>query len=215
MSKNDIAIIGMSGRFPGAKNIEQYWDNLCSGAETISHFSIEELVSLGEDKNTVSASDYVRAKGSIDGVEYFDEKFFSVSPRDAQTMDPQHRIFLECVWEALEDSGYHSEEQAGRIGIISGVSGFGLDNYYQKNLVDNEIVKESISDYQININNGSDFLSTRVSYKFNFTGPSFTVQSGCSTSLLAISQACQNLLDYQCDMAIAGAVAIDMPVKTG
>ncbi|APJ03118.1 type I polyketide synthase [Silvanigrella aquatica] len=212
---NSIAIIGMAGRFPGAKNINEFWENLCLGKESISTFSLEELLNNGVSTELLENENYVRAKGYLEGAELFDANFFNISPREAETMDPQHRVFLECAWEALENAGYYSENEAGRISVIAGVSGLGSNSYYQQNLAQNEEVKKHVSNYQLNINNGSDFFSTRVSYKLNFTGPSYTIQSGCSTSLLAIAQACQNLITYQCDVALAGAATIEMPIKTG
>ncbi len=212
---NSIAIIGMACRFPGAKNINEYWDNLCLGKETISFFTREELEKYGISPELLNLTEYVRAKGCVDRAEFFDAAFFGISPREAQTMDPQHRIFLECAWEALENSGYCSEDEAGRISIIAGVSGLSANSYYQLHLSTNDEIKKIVGAYQLNINNGSDFLSTRASYKFNFTGPSYTIQAGCSTSLIAISQACQNLLNYQCDMAVAGAVTLELPLKSG
>lgn len=213
--KTAIAIIGMSCRFPGAKNIDEYWSNLCQGKESITFFSDEELIQCGISPDLLAMPNYIKAKGYLDRAEFFDAEFFGTSPIDAQTMDPQHRIFLEAVWEALENSGYYTEEQAGKISVIAGVSGLSSNGYYQRNLANNVEINKTVGAYQLNINNGSDFLSTRAAYKFNFTGPSYTVQAGCSTSLIAISQACQSLLNYQCDMAIAGAVTLDSPLKSG
>lgn len=213
--KEDIAIIGMSCRFPGANNVDEFWNNLISGKESISFFSREELEESGISAELLDMPNYVRAKGCLDKAELFDASFFGISPRDAQTMDPQHKVFLECCWEALENAGYWSENEAGRVSIIAGTSGFNIDSYFQHHLSTNESIKQSIGDYQLNLNNGSDFVSTRASYKFNFTGPSYTLQAGCSTSLIAVSQACQSLLNYQCDTAVVGAVAISLPIRTG
>ncbi len=212
---HEIAIIGMGCRFPGAKTIQAFWENLIQGQETIRFFSDQELIKEGILPDLLDNPDYVKAKGSLDDVPYFDAAFFGISPRDAETMDPQHRFFLTCCWEALENAGYCTEEKVGRISIFAGTSGFNLNSYYLQNLLNNQDIETSVSPFQLNLNNGSDFLSTRAAYKFNFTGPSYTIQAGCSTSLIAVSEGCQSLINYQSDMVLAGAATIDMPVQSG
>ncbi len=212
---NEIAIIGMACRFPGASTVDEYWNNLVEGRETIRFFTHEELLAAGIAPTELSNPNYVTAKGALKDAPLFDAAFFGISPRDAETMDPQHRLFLMCCWEALEHAGYCSEETAGRISIFAGSSGLSLNSYYLRHLKDNQEVDASVGTFQLNLNNGSDFLSTRAAYKFNFTGPSYSIQSGCSTSLVAISEGCQSLLNYQSDMVIAGAAHIDMPLEAG
>jgi acyl transferase domain-containing protein/thioesterase domain-containing protein len=209
----DIAIIGMSGRFPKARNIDEFWQNLQAGKECISFFSDEELLSSGVEATLISNPNYVRAKGILDDVDLFDASFFGLSPREAETIDPQQRLFLECAWEALEDSGYDSHSYDGWIGVYAGVS---FSSYLIRNLLQRSLNGDSgLDSYQNFIGNDKDFISTRVSYKLNLRGPSVTIQTACSTSLVNIVLACQSLLSYQCDIALAGGVSISVPHKVG
>ncbi|MEH2121102.1 SDR family NAD(P)-dependent oxidoreductase [Nostoc sp.] len=205
-----IAIVGMAGRFPGAKNIEEFWQNLQSGVESISLFTDEEVISDGIDLNILSDRNYVKASAILKDIDLFDALFFSFNPKEAEITDPQHRIFLECACVALENAGYDSNKSDSRIGVYAGAS---LNNYYSLDL--NRDRLGSAQCYQTVIGNDKDFLTTRVSYKLNLTGPSITVQTACSTSLVATTLACQSLLNYQCDMALAGGVSIHVPQKTG
>ncbi|MDZ8136603.1 MAG: SDR family oxidoreductase [Nostoc sp. DedQUE04] len=204
----DIAIIGMVGRFPGAKNIDEYWQNLRNGIESITFFSDEELQKLGIEATVLSDPDYIKAKPIIEDIELFDASFFGFNPREAEVIDPQHRLFLESAWEALENAGYANAE--GSIGVYAGSS----ISAYLFNLYSNPDVVESAGQLLI-IGNDKDHLSTRVSYKLNLKGPSCTIQTACSTSLVAIHIACQNLLNSECDMALAGGVSINLPHKSG
>ncbi len=204
-----IAIIGLSGRFPGANNIEEFWQNLQAGIESISEFTEEELKASGIDVHSLEDPHYVKRSGILDNIEYFDAGFFDLTPKEAELTDPQHRLFLECAWEALESAGYDSHQCDSRIGVYGGSS---LNNYLSFNPKDAVGTAQS---YQKLIGNDKDFLTTRVSYKLNLTGPSLTVQTACSTSLVAVNLACQSLINYQCDMALAGGVSIRVPQKTG
>ncbi|MEW6735520.1 MAG: condensation domain-containing protein, partial [Acidobacteriota bacterium] len=208
----EIAIIGLSGRFPGANNVDEFWRNLCNGVESISFFSDEELASAGIDPVTLNDPNYVKAAGMLTGIELFDALFFGFSPREAEIMDPQHRLFLECAWEALEDAGYNSENYPGRIGVYAGA---GMNTYLLFNLYPNPELVRSIGNFQTMIGNDKDFLPTRVSYKLDLRGPSVSVQTACSTSLSAICLACQSLLSYQSDMVLAGGVSLRLPAKAG
>ncbi|MBD2166646.1 SDR family NAD(P)-dependent oxidoreductase [Calothrix membranacea FACHB-236] len=205
-----IAIIGISGRFPGANNIEQFWHNLQAGIESISHFTDEELLSAGVNPSCFNDSNYVKASGVLKDIDLFDAGFFDFNPKEAEITDPQHRIFLECAWSALESAGYDSNRCESRIGVYAGAS---LNNYLSFDLNNDQV--GSAQSYQKLIGNDKDFLSTRVSYKLNLTGPSLTVQTACSTSLVAVTLACQSLMNYQCDMALAGGVSIRVPHQTG
>lgn len=205
-----IAIIGMSGRFPGAKNIEQFWQNLKDGVESISVFSEEELICAGVDPALLTEPNYVKSGGVLEDIDLFDAGLFDLNPREAEITDPQHRLFLESAWEALENAGYNSQRCNSRIGVYAGAS---LSNYRSFDF--NSDRYGSATSYQTLIGNDKDFLTTRVSYKLNLKGPSITVQTACSTSLVAVSLACQSLLNYQCDMALAGGVSIHTPQKTG
>ncbi|MEG4344557.1 beta-ketoacyl synthase N-terminal-like domain-containing protein [Microcoleus sp. A003_D6] len=208
-----IAIIGMAGRFPGAKSVEEFWENLRDGVESISFFSEQELVSLGIDESVLRDQRYVKARAVLEDIELFDASFFGFNPREAEITDPQHRFFLESAWQALENAGYNSETYEGSIGVYAGAGSF--NTYFLNNLYPNRQLREALGDFQLAIANEKDFLSTRVSYKLNLKGPSITVQTACSTSLVAISMACQSLLNYQCDMALAGGVSIGVNQKTG
>ncbi|MEW6733019.1 MAG: amino acid adenylation domain-containing protein [Acidobacteriota bacterium] len=211
-SLRDIAIIGMVGRFPGANNIEKFWQNLHDGVESISFFTEQELVEAGLDPLVLSKPNYVRAKGLLNNIELFDASFFGFIPREAELMDPQHRIFLEVAWEALENAGYDSETYDGRIGIFAGAS---LSSYFLVNLSSNIELLRAIGSQQLSMENDKDHLTTRVSYKLNLKGPSVNVQTSCSTSLVAVHLACQNLLNYESDIALAGGVSLDLPNKEG
>ncbi|HEV7473361.1 MAG TPA: beta-ketoacyl synthase N-terminal-like domain-containing protein [Pyrinomonadaceae bacterium] len=211
-SLNGIAIIGLAGRFPGARNVEEFWANLRGGVESISFFTDEELLKAGVSQTQLSDPRYVKAKGSIEGAEMFDAWLFGFSPREAEIMDPQHRLFMECAWEALESAGYNSERYGGAIGVFAGGS---MNSYFLENLLSNPQLLASIGVFQAIIGNDKDFLPTQVSYKLNLKGPSVNVQTSCSTSLVAVHLACQSLLNYQCDMALAGGVSVTLPMKTG
>ncbi|HZB45259.1 MAG TPA: beta-ketoacyl synthase N-terminal-like domain-containing protein, partial [Pyrinomonadaceae bacterium] len=208
----DIAVVGMSGRFPGAKNVAEFWRNLRDGVESISFFTDEELRAAGLDEATLGDPNYVRAAGALEGIELFAAPFFGVNPREAEVLDPQHRLFLECAWEALEDAGYNTETYAGRVGVYAGA---GMNTYLLYNLYTNREVVRSVGDFQAMIGNDKDFLPTRVSYKLNLRGPSVSVQTACSTSLVAVCLACQSLQSYQCDMVLAGGVSVRVPARAG
>ena len=205
-----IAIIGISGRFPGAKNVSGFWQNLCDGVESVSTFTDEELIASGVSAEFLNHPDYLKVGTTLENIDLFDASFFGFNPKEAEVTDPQHRLFLECAWEALENAGYNSQNSDNRIGVYAGAS---LNNYQSFNLNRDQI--GSANSFQKMIGNDKDFLATRVSYKLNLTGPSLTVQTACSTSLVATTLACQSLLNYQCDMALAGGVSIRIPEKTG
>ncbi|NMF62568.1 polyketide synthase (plasmid) [Brasilonema octagenarum UFV-E1] len=207
-----IAIIGMSGRFPGAKNLDEFWQNLRDGVESISFFSEQELIDAGIDPAMVCHPNYVKAGAVLEDVDLFDASFFGLSNREASVMDPQHRLFMECAWEALESAGYTSETYDGKIGVYAGTV---MSSYLLSNLYLNFDLTGGNDILQTVIGNDKDYLATRLSYKLNLKGPSITVQSSCSTSLVAICQAYQSLLNYQCDMALAGGVSIRVPLKAG
>ena len=206
-----IAVIAMAGRFPGAENVEALWRNLMAGAESLSAFTAEELLREGVPAAMVADPAYVRAKGILEGVEEFDAAFFGVTPREAELTDPQQRIFLECAWEALERAGYLGDRETGPVGVFAGES----MNSYLFNLLSNPELVESVGAFQTVTVNDKDFLATRVSYKLNLEGPSLTVQTACSTSLVAIHLACQSLLNGECEIALAGGVSVRVPQRSG
>ena len=205
-----IAIIGISCRFPDANGVDTFWENLRQGKESISFFSDEDCLASGVDPSLVSDPHYVKAGTVLPDIKLFDATFFGFSPREAEVLDPQHRLFLECTWEAIESAGY-SQDQAS-IGLYAGV---GVSSYLRHNLYPNRELVESIGDYQLLLNTDKDFLPTRVSYKLNLTGPSVNVQTACSTSLVAVHLACQSLLNGECDIALAGGASVQVPQKSG
>jgi phthiocerol/phenolphthiocerol synthesis type-I polyketide synthase E len=210
-----IAVIGMAGRFPGAPSVAAYWENLRNGIESITHFSEDELE---VPANISQNPQYVRARGVMEGVDLFDAEFFGIHPREAEYTDPQHRLLLETAWEALEDAGCDTERFAGSIGVFAGCS---QNTYLLHNLSSNPaFLAEYLSSQQMGahpsmLGNDKDFIATRISYKLNLRGPSIAVQCACSTSLVAIVQACQNLLAFQCDLALAGGVSVTFPQRRG
>ncbi|WP_414582646.1 beta-ketoacyl synthase N-terminal-like domain-containing protein [Scytonema sp. PCC 10023] len=206
-----IAVIGMVGRFPGAKSVDEFWANLCKGQESISFFSDEELKASGVDSDTLSNPHYVKAGARLSDIEIFDASFFDFSPREAEIIDPQHRILLECAWEALENAGYNPSSGKGLTGVYVGTN---MSNYFLSNLSSHPELIQSMG-LAIIYNNSQDFAATRVSYKLNLKGPSINVQTSCSTSLVAVHSACQGLLNYECDMALAGGICIESLQKQG
>ena len=216
-TSHKIAIIGMSGQFPGADSIELFWSNLCNGIDSISHFSDAELED-SFDSDVRDDVNFVKARPILNNVDKFDAEFFGMYAREAELTDPQQRVFLECAWNALEDGGYDPARASGPIGVFGGAS---MNTYLLSNLNSQPgLMREftnnfQVGSYNILVGNGVDFLATRTSYKLDLKGPSINVQSACSTSLLAITQACQSLNLYQCDMAIAGGVSISFPQKRG
>jgi len=206
-----IAVIGTAGRFPGAKNVTQFWQNLCDGVESISFFNDEELVAQGVDSACLSDPNYVKAGFVLEDIEMFDAPFFGYSPREAEILDPQQRVFLECAWEALENAGYNPKADNNMTGIYAGGN---LSTYLLNNLASYPDLFKSLN-MQIALGNDKDSISTRTSYKLNLKGPSVSVGTACSTSLVAVHLACRGLLSYQCDMALAGGIAIQVPQVEG
>ncbi|MCG6927684.1 MAG: amino acid adenylation domain-containing protein, partial [Acidobacteria bacterium] len=208
---DDVAIVGMGGRFPGAASVRELWQNLCDGVESITFFEPEELdpslpTSLTEDPS------YVRARGILRDVEMFDAAFFGIPPKEAEVMDPQHRLFLEVAWEVLEETGYLSEEEAGRIGVFGGMF---TATYLWKHLITRPELMERVGTTQVVTSNDKDFLASRVAHRLNLTGPAVAVQSACSTSLFAVVEAFHSLRSHQCDLALAGGSAVTCPPRSG
>jgi acyl transferase domain-containing protein len=208
----EIAVIGMSCRFPGAPSLAQFWNNLRDGVESMSSFSDEELLASGISKEVFSRPNYVRAGSVLEGIEEFDASFFGMSPREAEMTDPQQRLFLEVAWEGLEAAGYDPQRYDGSIGVFAGST---ISTYLLFNLTPDVSIVGSGDHFPTLIGNDKDYLATHVSYKLNLRGPSMSIQTACSTSLVAIHMACQSLLDGECDMALAGGAAISVPQKSG
>lgn len=211
-SLTSVAIVGMAGRFPGARNIQEFWRNLRDGVESVSVFSDEELVAAGVAPSLVRNPNYVKARAVVQDIDLFDAAFFGFNPREAEITDPQHRLFLECAWEALEDAGYEPASYPGVIGVFAGAN---ISTYLLANLLTNPELVEVMGYQAIMMGNLGEYMPTRLSYKLGLTGPSISIQTACSTSLVAIYQGCQSLLSYQSDMVLAGGAAVTSPNKSG
>lgn len=208
---DDLAIVGIAGRFPGARNVAGFWRNLCDGVDSISILSDEELVANGVDASLLDSPRYVKAAAVLDDADRFDGDFFDVNPRDAEMWDPQQRVFLECAWHAVEDAGYVAEAFDGKIGVYAGAE----ISTYLLNLCRDPTYLDRVDRFQTALANDKDYLPTRVAYKLNLRGPTIAVQTACSTSLVAVHLACQALLTGDCDMALAGGVSITFPQRVG
>ncbi|HVR95482.1 MAG TPA: acyltransferase domain-containing protein [Thermoanaerobaculia bacterium] len=206
-----IAIVGMAGRFPGARDVDELWRNLRGGVESVTFFSDEELLASGVSPEVFNDPRYVRAGAILEDIELFDAGLFGYSPREAEVMDPQHRIFLEQAWEVLEKAGYDPSTYPGAIGVFAGSN---LSTYLLR-LYGDPDVKASVNMLQAILGNDKDSLTTTVSYKLNLRGPSVAVQTFCSTSLVAVHMACQSLRNGECDMALAGGIRVVTPERQG
>ncbi|MEH2127448.1 MAG: aminotransferase class III-fold pyridoxal phosphate-dependent enzyme [Nostoc sp.] len=206
-----VAIIGMVGKFPGAGNVYEFWRNLCEGLESTTFFQDEEL-DPSIDPNLCKDPSYVKARGIIPGGETFDAAFFGINPLEAVVMDPQARVFLELVYEALENAGYESESFEGLIGLYAGC---GQNTYFANHISGRMEIVDRIGEFQTMLANEKDFLTTRAAYKLNLKGPAVSVNTACSTSLVAVIQACQALTSYQCDLALSGGVSMTTPQNSG
>ncbi len=209
--RDQVAVIGLACRFPGADDPAELWRNVRDGVESITFFGADELRALGVPAATVARPDYVPARGVLREVERFDAEFFGLTPREAELMDPQQRVFLECCQEACETAGYDPQSYAGRIGVYGG-SGF--NSYLLIHLL-TAPERLRAAGLQARLFNDKDFLTTQVSYRLNLRGPSVAVQTACSTALVAVHLACQALLQGECSMALAGGVTISFPHRGG
>jgi len=205
----EVAVIGVSGRFPEAKNVEKFWQNLLNEVEAVAVFSDLEREEVNLNYNDCDRPKYPIKVGAIlNDIELFDAAFFGLNPREAETMDPQHRLFLECAWEALENAGYDSETEESSIGIYAGVS---RSTYFLYNVFPHQGLMESIGSLQELFISDKDYVPTRASYKLNLRGPSVSIQTACSSSLVAVHLACQSLLSGECKMALAAGVSVKVP----
>ncbi|MEH0449387.1 amino acid adenylation domain-containing protein [Streptomyces sp. B21-102] len=205
MPTGAVAVVGMSLRVPGARTPDDFWRNLRDGVESIRTFTDEELLAAGVTPEELARPGLVRAFGALDDIAGFDAAFFGFSPREAQMLDPQHRIFLECAWEALEHAGCPGDGEETVTGVYAGV---GESSYLLRNLLADDGLVERIGAFQTSLGNDKDFMPTRVSYKLDLRGPSVSVQTGCSTSLVAVHMACQALSSGECDVALAGGATV-------
>lgn len=205
-TRNWIAVVGMSGRFPGARDIDQFWDNLVQGRDSISRLERADLVRAGVEPGLIDRPDYVPASPVLDDIDQFDAAFFGISPREAKELTPAMRLFLECCWEAFEDAGHVPGTAAGPVGVFAGAN---MSNYWRLKAGTMEPTLEEI------LGNDKDYLATHVAYKLDLRGPAVGVQTACSTSLVAIHLAAQALIGNQCDMALAGGAAVRIPHESG
>ena len=209
MESGHIAVIGMAGRFPGAETLERFWENLVSGADVRTTFTDEELAGHIPER-LLSKEDYVKKGYVLGNADQFDAAFFGYTPKEAENIDPQQRLFLECAWEALEDAGYVPGDPRLTIGVYASIT----PSSYLK--PDNMLFPEhSMPFFDELIGNDKDYAAARVAYKLDLKGPAFSIQSACSSSLVGVATACQALQDYHCDMALAGGVSISLPEKLG
>ncbi|MBF0238361.1 MAG: SDR family NAD(P)-dependent oxidoreductase [SAR324 cluster bacterium] len=223
INDSDIAVIGMACRFPGAENLDEFWQNLKSGVESIDFFTAEEIIASGVDPDLVHNPDYVRANPILSDIESFDAAFFGFNAREVELMDPQQRLLLECSWECMEDAGYNPITYEGLVGVYAGAA---MNTYLMNNIYPNRhkldthddlsvMTLDSMGGFQLMVANDKDYLTTRVSYKLNLRGPSVNLQTACSTSLLTIHAGVQSLQTGECDIVLAGGVSIQVPQKIG
>ncbi|HVQ30254.1 MAG TPA: polyketide synthase, partial [Vicinamibacteria bacterium] len=205
--QNDVAVVGLEARLPGAPTLTEFWHNLRDGVESVTFLSPEPPV-------VKKGMAHVKAVPRLEGMESFDASFFGFNPREAETMDPQIRAFLECSWHALESAGCDPTQFPGRIGVFAGC---GFSIYLTNHLLPNAEVMRSSGGALSSLGqfNDRDALTTIVSYKLDLTGPALTVQTFCSTSLVAVHLACQSLLSGESDLALAGGASINPSLSTG
>jgi acyl transferase domain-containing protein len=209
---SDIAIVGMACRFPGADSTDEFWRNLCAGHESTTFFTDQELLDAGVDPALLAEPHYVRAGQILRGAEQFDAEYFGITSEEAQLLDPQQRVFLECAVHALENAGHLPDDGSTLVGVYAGV---GMNTYLLNNLADRYRFGSTMDKYRLMLASDKDFLATRTAYKLNLRGPSVNVSTACSTSLVAVHLACLSLLGGECDLALAGSAHITIPQATG
>ncbi len=221
--EREVAVIGLACRFPGAGDPREFWRNLCDGVESIDTFSVEDLLASGVPESLARDPKYVRAKPILRGIENFDAEFFGYGANEADLLDPQHRLFLECAWECLEDAGYNTLECPERIGLFAGAA---MNTYLLNHVLPARArldpkddlslaTLDSMGGFLMMVANDKDYLPSRTSYKMNLRGPSVNVQTACSTTLVTIHTAVQSLLSGECEMALAGGVSVHAPQRVG
>ncbi|MGW5373430.1 type I polyketide synthase, partial [Streptomyces sp. NPDC004011] len=211
-AETDVAIIGMAGRFPGADDLDSFWRLLREGREGITRFSPEELAAAGVPSRLLTDPAYVPAHGVIPGVDLFDTGYFEFTPAEAAMTDPQHRIMLQTGHAALEHAGYDPSRFDGLISVYAGAA---VNTYLQQQVLPHVDQTTTSRHFAVMVGNDKDYLATRLSYKLDLKGPSYTVQTACSTSLVALHLACQGLINGECDMALAGGVTVKLPQVKG
>lgn len=206
-----VALIATAGRFPGAADVEQFWDNLVAGRDTISFFD-DQTLDAGVSEALRSDPAYVRARGVIEGIENFDAAFFGIGPKEAALMDPQQRVFLEICWECLERAGYVPDAAPGPVGVYAGMYNA---SYFQRHVSTRPDLIEAVGEFQVMLANEKDYITTRVANRLNLTGPAVSVHTACSTSLVAVAHAFHALRTGQCYMALAGGASVTCPTRSG
>ncbi len=209
---NEIAVVGMSGEFPKCKDIEEYWNAIVAGEECISFYTKEQLEEAGINPEVLKFEEYIRAKGEIPDIGLFDAGFFHISPQEAELMDPQHRLLLQCAWKALESAGINPDNYKGTIGVYAGKS---LSSYLYLNIFPHLKKIMAVGNLQAAIGNDKDSMTTTIAYHLNLKGPAVTIQSSSSTSLVSVCMACQALLNYQCDAVLTGGITAGPPNRSG
>lgn len=212
ITEDAIAIIGISGRFPGARNISEYWQNLVAGTESVTFFGEDELRAAGTPEEDLADPNYVPAAPVIDQPEWLDAALFGLSRREAEVIDPQHRVFMETTYSAFMHAGYDPYCYGGRVGVFAGAR----DNeYLTGNVVKNASILRAVGRMVAALGNHTDYLSTRVAFQFGLRGPALSVVTACSTSLVAVHLAVRALREHECEMAVAGGVEICLPATAG
>jgi acyl transferase domain-containing protein len=209
---NDIAVIGLACRVPGAENYNDFWELITHKKESICFFDRAELIQSGIGLGLIDNPDYVPARGILPDVDKFDAAFFGYTPSEARIMDPQHRIFLEHTWTALENAGYVANTFSGHIGVFAGMND---STYLLSHLLNNTQIKAEYDTQQLLLATSSHYLCTKVAYALGLTGPSVTVNTACSTGLVSIAMACDSLVRHGCDMALAGGITVVTPQQSG
>jgi len=210
-SATDIALVGVAGRFPGAADVTELWAGIRAGRSGITRFADAELLAAGVPRARLEDPDYVKAGAVIDGIDRFDADFFGFNPKEAQILDPQHRLFLEHCWHALEDAGCDPARFDGSVGVFGGSA---ISTYMINNLAPAGI-GAAVGELAVGLANDKDSLTLRVAHALGLSGPAYAVQSYCSTSLVAVCAAATSLANLECDLALAGGVAIAVPDRTG
>ncbi len=215
---NAIAVVGMAARLPGAKTVSAFWDNLRRGEESIVTLSEDDLLAEGISEKALANHAYVRRAALLDGIAEFDADFFGFTPQTARMTDPQHRLFLQAAWHAIEDAGYDPAQIEGSVGVYatSTTSGYLLHNI-MSNHDPNVIIGQGVTFEMVNLSlqNDKDYLATKVAHQFNLRGPALSVQTACSSALVAVHLACQSILNGECEMALAGGASLRIPHHVG
>ncbi|MBF0099477.1 MAG: amino acid adenylation domain-containing protein [Desulfobacterales bacterium] len=212
LNHEPIAIVGMALRVPNAANLDQFWQNLRNGVESITFWSTEQLRSVGVSQELIDNPEYIKSGFILADADQFDADFFEMTPREAQILDPQHRMLMECSVEALEHAGYDPKRYHGRIGMFGGV---GLNTYLIHNILGHPELIETMGGFYVTLHNDKDFAPTRVAYKLDLRGPAISINTACSSSLVAVALGCQSLLNRQTDIILAGGCTINLPQDTG